>query len=183
MNCAVKDSICPFMTPLNLYLLGASLLLVIILILLRRRQPKHIVAYKTENGAVTISRSAIVELVRTSCEQISQVSKPKLKVFFRKGLTHFAIRIQLTSSGSLKDIEETLQNHLRESLSKNLGIENLGDINIIVTSFKSGKIRQVSGTSTAYTNPVRIEPAQASDNFEESSDDLQANDKTEEKDQ
>ena len=171
MNCAVKDSICPFMTPLNLYLLGGSLLLLIILVVLRKRQPKNIVAYKTENGNVTISRSAIVELVRTSCEQISQVSKPKLKVFVRKGLTHFAIRIQLTSSGSLKDIEETLQSHLRESLSKNLGIEKLGEINIIVTSFKSGKIRPISSTSTAISQ-AQIETAQTADESEKSSGDL-----------
>jgi RNase P/RNase MRP subunit POP5 len=157
MNCAILDSMCDFLTPQSLYLFGALLLLITILILLRKRQPKNIVAYKTENGNVTISRSAVVELVRTSCQQISQVNKPRLKVFVRKGLTHFTVRIQLTSGGRLKDVEETLQDHLRESLSKNLGIEKLGDINIIVTSFKSSKIRPTSDTSTAYTTPVQKE--------------------------
>ena len=147
MNCEAIDFMCQFFALENFYLWGTLLFLLLILILLLRRQPGNIIAYKTENGDVVISRSAVIELVRTSCEQISQVSKPKLKVFTKRGLTHFTIRIQLTSGGRLKDVEETLQNHLRESLSKNLGIEKLGNINIIVTSFKSSKIRPIVSDS------------------------------------
>lgn len=165
---------CQYLTPSSLYILGAVLLLLVILILFRRRQPNKIVAYKTEKGDVIINRSAVVELVRTSCKQISQINKPKLKVFVRKGLTHCTISIQLTSGGRLKDVEETLQNHLRESLSKNLGIENLGDINVIVTSFKSGKVRPTAGTSTAidYAAPVSTEdkPAESLEDTEANND-------------
>lgn len=155
MNCAIQDSMCEFFTPLNLILLGIFFFLVIVVVLLRKRQPESIVAYKTDNGNVTISRSAIVELVRTSCQQINQVNKPKLKVFVKRGLTHFDIKIQLTSGGCLKDVEETLQQHLRESLSKNLGIESLGNINVIVTSFKSGKIRPSSSSPVLYTSTAQ----------------------------
>lgn len=178
MSYAVEDSMCPLATPSNLYLLIAVLFLIVIFILFRKQQPKNIVAYKTENGNVTISRSAIVELVRTSCKQISQVSKPKLKVFVKKGLTHFDIRIQLTGGGNLKNVEETLQNHLRESLSKDLGIERLGEINIIVTSFKSGKIRPASNVSTAYTSPLQAEPEQTANDSEKGSYDLDSDDET-----
>lgn len=150
MNCeATQDYMCPLLTFQNFYLCGALVVLLYILIKLRQRQPKNIVAYKTENGDVTISRAAVVELVRTSCEQISQVSKPKLKVFTKKGLTHFNIRIQLISGGRLKDVEKMLQNHLRESLSNNLGIEKLGNVNIMVTSFKSSKIRSFSADNVS----------------------------------
>ena len=149
MNCSLKDSACCFSNPQSCYLLGALLLLLILLFLLRKRQPKSIVAYKTENGSVTVSRSAVIELVRAACEQVGQVSRPKLKVFTSKGLTNFKIQIQLASGGRLKDIEQTLQSHLRERLSQNLGIENLGTINIIVTSFKSNKGHTVSNVSSA----------------------------------
>ena len=142
---------CYFLAPHNVYLLAALLLLLVIFVLLRRRQPKNIVAYKTENGSVTISRSAVIELVRTSCEQLDQVNRPNLRVFTKKGLTHFTVRIQLTSGGHLKDVEQTLQNHLRKSLSQNLGIENLGDINIIVTSFKSSRVQQEKDMSATDT--------------------------------
>lgn len=163
MNCATKEYICQLFTSQNLYLWGALLFLLVILILLRRRQPQNIVAYKTENGNVTINRSAVVELVRTSCEQMNHVSKPKLTVFTRRGLTHFNIRLQLTSGGNLKDVEETLQNHLRESLSKNLGIETLGNINIFVTSFKSSRIRSVTGDNLSKAQPTPIQPKEPFD--------------------
>lgn len=163
MDCAVKDFMCEFLSLENAYLLGALLLLLVVLFLLLKRQPKNIVAYKTENGDVTISRSAVVELVRTSCQQISQVSKPRLKVFTKKGLTHFTIRIQLTSGSRLKDVEETLQNHLRESLSKNLGIEKLGTVNIIVTSFKSSKIRPIPVESIPTITTRQVQAEEQSD--------------------
>ena len=164
MSCSeIKDLTSHLFTSENLYLFGALLLLIATLILIRKLRPKNIVAYKTENGDVVINYSAVVELVRTTCKQISQVNKPKLKVFRKGGLTHFTIRIQLTSGGHLKDVEETLQNHLRESLSKNLGIENLGTINIIVTSFRSSKIRPSNSESV-------IKPQAALTQTEESSD-------------
>ena len=144
--------------------------MVVVFILLRRRQPKQILAYKTENGNVTISRSAIIELVHTSCQQISQISKPKLKVSFNRGRTHFTVRIQL-NGGNLKEVEGPLQSHLRESLSENLGIENLGDINIIVTSFKSGKVRSTANTSqTANTITTYAPPFQTEDDDSEDSE-------------
>ena len=164
MSCSeIKDLTCHLFTLENLYLFGGILLLFAILIMIRKRQPKNIVAYKTENGDVIISRSAVVELVRTTCEQISQVNKPKLKVFRKRGRTHFTVYIQLLSGSSLKDVEETLQNHLRESLSKNLGIENLGNLNIIVTSFKSSKIRPSHSENEIKSHTALTQPEEPSD--------------------
>ena len=159
MNCAVKDFMCQFFALENFYLWGTLFFLLFIFILLLKRQPKNIIAYKTENGNVIIGRAAVVELVRTSCKEIGQISKPKLKVFTKRGLTHFDISIQLTDGCNLKDVEETLQNHLRESLSQNLGIEKLGNINIIITSYKSSKVRSVvsSSSSTAQATPTQQE--------------------------
>lgn len=126
--------------PEFLYIAGAALILALALVLLIRRQPKNVVAYTTENGRVMVSRSAIVELVQTSCEQLQDVSKPQVRIHAKGSTTHFEIRIKLLSGGRLRSIEETLQTHLRKALTENLGIENLGRINIVATGFKSGRI-------------------------------------------
>jgi uncharacterized alkaline shock family protein YloU len=126
--------------PQFIYLAGGVLLLAFVLFLLLRRQPKSIVAYGTENGEVLVSRHAIVELVQTSCEQLKDVSKPRVKIRVKGKTVHFEVRIKLQSGGRLRDIEQTLQNHLRRALSENLGIEALGRINIIATGFKSGQV-------------------------------------------
>jgi hypothetical protein len=118
----------------------AVLALLVMLTLLLRRQPKNVVAYTTENGRVMVSRHAITELVQTSCEQIQDVSKPQVRITVKGKTTHFEIRIKLLSGGRLRQIEETLQTHLRMALTENLGIESLGRINIVATGFKSGRV-------------------------------------------
>lgn len=132
-----------------LYACAAALVLAFLLFLLVRRQPKNVVAYSTENGQVMVSRSAIIELVQTSCEQIEEVSKPQVRINAKGKKTDFEVRLKLASGGHLRAIEETLQRHLRRALSENLGIEGLGRINIIATGFKSGKVEPRDSTTAA----------------------------------
>ena len=134
------DSLQHLARPEFLYVGGAILMLAIILVLLIYWQPKNIVAYATENGSVMVSRHAIIELIQTSCEQLEDVSKPLVKIKAKGQTTHLEVRIVLLSGGRLREIEQTLQNHLREALTENLGIESLGRINIVATGFKSGRI-------------------------------------------
>lgn len=144
----INETLSHLADPIYIYAAAVALALALFLILLVRRQPKKIVAYRTENGRVTVSRSAIVELVRTSCEQLNDVAKPGVRINVKGKYTHFDVRIQLTSGARLKDIEETLQSHLRQALTENLGIENLGKINIVATGFKSGRIQVSSPITT-----------------------------------
>jgi hypothetical protein len=143
--------------PVYLYIAGSALVLALALLLLRRSQPRNVVAYCTENGRVLVSRCAIVELVRTSCSQLNDVSKPHVKIRTKGKFTHFEVRIKLMSGGRLKTIEQTLQKHLRHALTENLGIENLGQINIIATGFKSGRI-SLSSPSSKQNSALELEP-------------------------
>ena len=135
-----------------LYTCAAALVLAFLLILLVRRQPKNVVAYSTENGQVMVSRSAIIELVQTSCEQIDEISKPQVRINTKGKKTGFEVKVKLASGGHLRSIEETLQTHLRRALTENLGIEGLGRINIIATGFKSGKVEPSSSATTNESN-------------------------------
>ncbi len=154
--------------PEFLYMCLATLTLLFILMLLVGRQPKNVVAYTTESGRVMVSRSAIVELVQTSCEQLQDVSKPQVKIKVKGNTTHFEIRIKLLSGGRLRRIEETLQSHLRKALTENLGIESLGRINIVATGFKSGRIE--SNLPAKNSLPPQIETVEA---YDEEVDDLE----------
>jgi len=149
--------------PEFLYLGGTILLLACLLVLLVRRQPKNVVAYTTENGRVMVSRHAIIELVQTSCEQLQDVSKPQVKIEVKGQTTHFEVRIKLLSGGRLRQIEQTLQSHLRKALTENLGIESLGRINIVATGFKSGRI---DSSIPAKSNQATTETAEANEEVE-----------------
>jgi uncharacterized alkaline shock family protein YloU len=146
-----------------LYVGGAILALVCILVLLVRRQPKNVVAYTTENGRVMVSRHAIIDLVQTSCEQLENVSKTLVKIKGKGQTTHLEVRIVLLSGGRLREIEQTLQSHLREALTENLGIESLGYINIVATGFKSGRI---DSNDRSKSNPLLAGMNEAHDDVE-----------------
>lgn len=137
--------------------IGIVVLAVLILMLLSRRQPKKVVAYTTDNGRVMVSRGAIVELVQTSCAQLEEVSKPSVRIKVKGSTTHFLVNIKLTSGGRLREIEQTLQSHLRNALTENLGIESLGKIDIVATGFKSGKISSKTTLPKAQEAPT-LEP-------------------------
>lgn len=119
---------------------GASGLLLLACIRILCKRPKNVLAYETDNGRVMVSLHAITELVETSCEQLRDVYKIRVFIDITAGTIHFQVRIKLLSGACLRSIEETLQNHLRKTLRENLGIENLGRIDIIATGIKSGRI-------------------------------------------
>lgn len=112
-------------------------LILLFLTLLRRRQPTKILAYHSENGRVMVSRSAILELVQSACRQIEQVHRPTVRIRSRRGVCHLKVGIKLESGGKLRDLENALQLHLRQSLTETLGIEQLGNIDITATGFKN----------------------------------------------
>ncbi|MFT4901640.1 MAG: hypothetical protein ACI81V_000914 [Lentimonas sp.] len=136
-----------------LYMGGTAITLALLLILLLRRQPKQIVAYVTENGRVMVSRSAIVELVRNTCTQLQVVSKPQVKMWTRGRTSHFNIALKLKESGQLRQVEQALQTRLRQSLTENLGIEKLGQINIIATGFKNSNLKPIIQQSLPSPDP------------------------------
>ncbi|MFP4166660.1 MAG: alkaline shock response membrane anchor protein AmaP [Opitutales bacterium] len=137
--------------PPYLYVGIAVIVLVLCYLCLRRRQPRSILAYTTEQGRLTVSRSAIVELVRSACEQLDHIARrPKVRIRLRGRSVDFEIRIKLAEGGKLKDVEQTLQRHLRRELTQNLGIENLGRIDVVAAGFKSGRVEpEFSGDAPA----------------------------------
>lgn len=135
-------------------LLGLFTVVLILLLwfLLRRRQPSKIVAYHSENGRVMVSRSAIQELVQTACKEMKQIHRPSVRIRTRRGTCHLKVGIKLESGGKLRDLEEKLQLHLRQSLTDTLGIEKLGTIDVTATGFKDKKGSQADHLSQDETD-------------------------------
>lgn len=150
----------------NLMIAAGLLVLLGCFILLIRRQPKQIVAYKTEGGSVLVARSAIRELVQSACEQLDGVSKPKTRIRIKRGRVHFDVSVKLVGTNQLKQVESTLQLHMRRALTENLGIEKLGNINVIATGFKSGRIDQTQIKTAAKAATPHVAATAPQDDFE-----------------
>ena len=141
-------------------------LFVLVIVAVIKRQPNHVVAYTTDSGSVTVSRAAIVELVQSSCAQIEAVSKPRVTIKVRGRTAHFKVQIKLASGGRLRDVEHALQNHLRKSLSDNLGIEHLGKIDIIATGFKGDFIIDSTAPSLGQPDYESLHSTVSNDSYE-----------------
>ena len=138
--CEWIQGLCQSMTD-STVLVGLSVVVLLLLLwlLLRRRQPTKIIAYHSENGRVMVSRSAILELVQSACMEIEQIYRPSVRIRTQRGTCHLTVGIKLASGDKLRELEENLQLHLRQSLTDTLGIEKLGTIDVTATGFKNKK--------------------------------------------
>lgn len=125
----------------------AAILLVFLLIFfLSKKQPSRIRAFTNGSGYVEISRSALVDIIRSKSEQIDIEKKPGVVIRSRRGKLHVDIKIRLLPSRRLTEVSDILQQHLREALQEGLGIRKLGNINVMVTGVrvKTGKAARKS---------------------------------------
>ena len=83
--------------------------------------------------------SAIKELVQSAFQQIDGVTKPHCRIKTKGGRIHLCVEIKLDGDSQMRTVEALLQKHMRKSLTEKLGIEKLGDINIIATGFKDAR--------------------------------------------
>ena len=120
----------PFIAPAVLLLFFG-----LCLFALRRRQPKEILAFQNQAGQVTVARQAITDLVKRVCLGNDSVGKCAIRIRMRRNALNIVVRIQLLAGSHLNDVTSALQDGISRTLQDNLGIENLGDINIVVTGF------------------------------------------------
>lgn len=114
--------------------LGVALLILIFWLLLRR-QPSAIEAFDSERGHVRVSRRAITEVARRACETMNGISRCNTRIKFRRGNLVIDVRIRLVAGHSLSEVCSELEHRMHRTLQDNLGIQRLGDINIMVTGF------------------------------------------------
>ena len=127
----------------NPWYLGMGCALVVALfwfMLLLRRPPKAIRAFSDASGEVLISLQALTDLVRASCNQLEGISKPRIRLKTRRGVTSLRLHLRLESGARIREIREALKNHLKNTLQSNLGFENLGEITIVIDEYKTGPL-------------------------------------------
>ncbi len=111
-------------------------LLVLILVIAARMriQPKEIVAFETATGQIKVSKHAIVELVKRACQLTEGLGKTRSKVSTRKSLK-IDIHIQLLGGYKLRDVSDALNEQINHCLKKDLGLTDIGNINIIADGY------------------------------------------------
>ena len=119
----------------------AVVLLIVLLIFLSKKPPSRIRAFNNNKGYVEISRTALIDIIRSTSEQVDIEKKPGVAVRTKHGKLHIDVKIRLLPSRKLTEVSEILQRHLTETLEQGLGIRRLGNINVVVVGVrvKTGK--------------------------------------------
>lgn len=99
---------------------------------LARRPPETISAFDNQNGRVTVSRKALQELIQGCCERVNEVGRARATVSTRGGVISTHVRLRLNANGKLDSISGYLQEQISEAVKQNLGIESIGNIDIVV---------------------------------------------------
>jgi uncharacterized alkaline shock family protein YloU len=124
---------------------AVGLVLVLILVIkMASRKPKMIMAFSDVSGSVYVSVNAVTDLVRATCEHIDGISKPRVRLREKRGVTHIDLHLRLESGSRIREIRDALREHLKHTLQYNLGIENLGNITVVISEYKAGPLDAIS---------------------------------------
>lgn len=107
--------------------------LLVILFTSLRRQPQMFEAFSNESGKVLVSRQALQEQIQRCCEELSDVGRSRVTVLQKNKVLSIRVRLRLRSNAKLVGISGYLQEQIDSVVRKNLGVADIGPIDIVVT--------------------------------------------------
>jgi len=147
-------------TPPFLLLVGLGVLIVIgIGVRLAFRKPTpHLTAFAGAAGSVLVSRKALQDLIRQTCmiDEWVEAAKPTVKINGSRVDTR--VELRLAAPDNLKPTCERLQVRITELLQKSLNFDEIGEIQIFVSSFGKSDLND-SKQKTIDLTPKTPEPA------------------------
>lgn len=110
---------------------------------LLKKPPSRLTAFSSETGSVQVSRKALQELIRQAClrDDFVEAARPTVKINGSKINT--SVDLRLTSPTNLKKTSERLQTRISELLQKSLNFDQIGNIEIMVTSFGKSDVDEI----------------------------------------
>jgi hypothetical protein len=107
--------------------------LLVAIIALLRRPARTFEAFNNDQGKVLVSRKALQEQIQRRCEELTEVGKARATVISKGDVLSIRIRLRVRSNAKLIGISSYLQEQIDAVLRRNLGLENIGPIDIVVT--------------------------------------------------
>lgn len=96
------------------------------------RPPRVVQAFPTEGGQVLVTRRAVKELVLHCCEELGGNGSADVDVGIHAGELRTRIALKLRSNANVKGVTSYLRERIVQALTENLGLENLGAVDIVV---------------------------------------------------
>jgi len=116
-------------------ILAPLLLLIIGLRRILKGPPSRLTAFSGDSGSVLVSRRALQDLIRQTCLKDDWVEAARATVKIVGKKINTTVNLRLSSPENLKETTERLQTRISGLLQKSLSFEQIGPIEIMVTSF------------------------------------------------
>lgn len=104
----------------------------VLIVALLFRRPSRLVLASGDAGKLEISRHALNRLLETCCEQVSGVAWARARVRRRGGMFKTRLRLKVRPDARLDAIQGYLSQEVRDIYRQNLGIQNVGPVEIQV---------------------------------------------------
>jgi len=123
--------------------------------LVLRRPRGSVTAFTAGDGAVTISRKALQDVVARTCESFPEIIRARVRVTTSHHKVRTQIRLHLRQSARIRDFSDRLRKEITGILTGNLGIEEVGSIELMVAgiAFDGKKKPPESALPNPTTNP------------------------------
>lgn len=122
-----------------LILIPLAILLVVLVVVFLKLGKANLLVFNNDDGKVEISPNAIQEIIQRTCEQFVEVGRARSDIIKSKGRIHIKVRLKLRVKTRLQDISNELQRQITHAIRHDLGIENLGEVTVIVEGFLAEK--------------------------------------------
>ena len=106
--------------------------LVLLVLLLCLRPPATLTLIADAKGELSISRHALHRLIETCCEQLRGVASARANVRRHKGKFAVTIQLKVRPNAKLDAIQGYLTQEVGDIFNENLGIGNIGPVEIKV---------------------------------------------------
>ena len=134
------------------YFIGGAVTLAALFVLwlikaLMFRPPRVVQAFPTEGGQVLVTVRAVKELVMHCCEELSGNGSAEVRVGVRGGELRTRVHLRLRRNANVKAVTSYLRERIVQALTENLGLDNVGDIDIVVV----GVVEETKAETTSVT--------------------------------
>lgn len=132
------------------YLCPTIIAIIVLLFIWRACRKRHRVIHIStlQEGKVSVMRSALIDLIENTCNDVAPNSKPHVCLCEKNDKLNLKIKIRIFSDQHIETITSTIQRRVNQVLQDTLGLENIGTINILIADFSKSSKKTPENIST-----------------------------------
>lgn len=118
---------------------------------------RSVKVFSSDGGTIDISVGALGSLIESTCLLVAVVSRARVQIIPHADKINLAVHLQVENHSHLRETLVAVQSYIRQTLENNLGMENLGQIDLRISHLQGDPVNQ----PLSLEGPVDGEPSEA----------------------